>query len=77
MFLVDIDESWYLPKYNFIDDLVNMRNEIAHGRGSVVTLEKCKEYNNYMISIMEKYLNDLVDCYTLEKFKRKTVRTLE
>lgn len=77
LFLVDIDESWYLPKYNFIDDLVNMRNEIAHGRGSVVTLEKCKEYNNYMISIMEKYLNDLVDCYTLEKFKRKTVRTLE
>lgn len=77
LFLVDIDESWYLPKYNFIDDLVNMRNEIAHGRGSVVTLEKCKEYNNYMISIMEKYLNDLVDCYTLEKFKRKTVRTQE
>lgn len=77
LFLVDIDENWYLSKYNFIDDLVNMRNEIAHGRGFAVTLEQCKEYNNYMISIMEKYLEDLVDCYTVEKFKRKAVRTVE
>ena len=70
-FLINIDYSKYSLKENFIDkDLLNNRNEIAHGLFLKIKDNEFEEIFSKTIELMNFFKNDIVDCAIKKQYKR-------
>lgn len=73
LFLTEIDTEKYSTKFNLIDEVVNLRNNIAHGKGNSINVIKYEEIYHDIIDILDCYKNSIIENYYNDVFINKDV----
>ncbi|WP_304543228.1 MAE_28990/MAE_18760 family HEPN-like nuclease [Sulfurimonas microaerophilic] len=70
LLILNLEESSFSAKKDLINDLVDMRNHIAHGEYLQVDLKLYNEFHNDIIALFEVIKTQIENNALLEKYKR-------
>lgn len=69
LYILNLDESHYSSKKDLINDLVDMRNHIAHGEYLIIDYHTYIIYHNDIIALFEAIKTEIENSALLEGYK--------
>lgn len=69
LFILDLEDSHFDSKKELINDLVDLRNHIAHGEYLRVDYETYLEFHSDIIALLENIKTKIENCAIEEKYK--------
>lgn len=70
-YIIGLEIEEYKLKKETIDELVELRNNIAHGKNSPIIYKTYLEYHNEIINLMEKIKDEIVTAAFKKSYRRK------
>ncbi len=69
LMILNLEDSYFDGKENLIDDLVDMRNHIAHGEYLKIDLTTYMEFHDEIVALFEYIKTKIENCALEEKYK--------
>ncbi len=76
LFTVDINKTSYLSKETLINDLVSLRNNVAHGEDKEIDLNTYSNFYSEIIDLIQLFKTDIENSAVLQKFRKTEITSI-